>query len=207
MCKLYQHSSTAARRTRVTGGGLRRICDRRSEDGRASLYGDGLVRLRLDGSAADGAPAGPGATSGRASACRQVRRRGPAPAMPPAAAAKPTRKAAPRPARRRRRRPPRRPPRRREEDRQEGGEEEAAKKAAKKSAKKMPGRGPHGGRSGGAKRAVRRAKKAASGAPRKSVRRAKKATRGAKRARQAPPALSRSALGASTGAEPAPPRS
>src|SRR5690348_13358104 len=28
-----------------------------SEDGRASLYGDGLVRLRLDGSAAHGAPA------------------------------------------------------------------------------------------------------------------------------------------------------
>ena len=167
------------RRTRVTADDCAAPAIGGSEDGRASLYGNGLVRLRLDGSVADG-PAGPNHTFGRASACREAPARPGAPAKPPATAGQAHAEGRPSAARRRRRRPPRRPSRRpprrprqgREEGREEGRQEER-----KKSVKRVVRRAKRG-----AKRAVRRAKRAAKRGARKAVRRAKKATRGAKRA-------------------------
>jgi hypothetical protein len=57
MCKLYIVRPGGAERLGPAAGGAAYAFGR-SEDGRASLYGDGLVRLWMDGPAADGQYAG-----------------------------------------------------------------------------------------------------------------------------------------------------
>ena len=100
----------------ATGGGWRRTAMGGSEDGRASLYGDGLVRLWMDGSPAHREPAG---THPR-----------PTPASTPAVGTGAARGRLPTG------RPPRRPPGKTAKRPRQEGRQAPAKKAAKKTPKK-----------------------------------------------------------------------
>ena len=131
-CKLYLITPAQARGRASPPAGCAVPAIGGSEDGRASLYGDGLVRIRLDGSASDGVPPGPHSHPARATRADSCDRPARAPAARPAKkAAKPARKAA----------------------------KPAAKKAAKKTAKKSAKKAAKKAAKKTAKKAARKAAK------------------------------------------------
>ena len=161
MCKLYTRSPLAgARRASPPAAGCAASAFGGSEDGRASLYGDGLVRLRVDGSAADRRPPRPPPRPRRHAQLPLVQRRSsharragrPPPAKPAKKAAKPAagRRPSKRP-RRRRRSPAKKSAKKRgQEERQEVGEEGAPRRPRRRA----PGRPPSARRKKAGRRAA-----------------------------------------------------
>ena len=170
-------SETLHRRTRASrpAAGCAASAIGGSEDGRASLYGDGLVRVGVDGPAADGVPARRRSSPGPAHSPRIRSGRSPAQHSEPRRGATAARRQEDR-----------------EKERQEGGqargqedgpEGRAAKKASKKTARRAAKKSAKKSAKKRVKKAARRsAKKRARKAAKKTVR--KPARKAAKRRRR-----------------------